>query len=67
VIGNSRSVGPIVRYQSYTPGADADGEIDAMSLWAGQGVGLLRKTQPAGEIVREIVEQARGIMREMAR
>ena len=67
VIGTSRSGGPIVRYQSYTPGADAEGEIDAMSLWAGQGVGLVRKTQPAGEIVREIVEQARSIMRGLPR
>ena len=56
-----------MRYQSYTPGADADGEIDAMSLWAGQGVGLVRKTQPAAEIVREIVEQARSIMRGLPR
>src|SRR5258706_2338071 len=37
-IGVSRSSGPIVRYQSYTPGADAEGDIDSMSLWAGQSV-----------------------------
>jgi NAD(P)H-dependent flavin oxidoreductase YrpB (nitropropane dioxygenase family) len=34
-IATSRSSGPIVRYQSYTPGADAEGDIDALSLWAG--------------------------------
>jgi NAD(P)H-dependent flavin oxidoreductase YrpB (nitropropane dioxygenase family) len=34
VIATSRSAGPIVRYQSYTPGADAEGDIDALSLWA---------------------------------
>jgi nitronate monooxygenase len=67
VIGISRSSGPIVRYQSYTPGADAEGEIDAMSLWAGQSVGLVTKTQPAGDIVREIAEQARFIIQQLPR
>ena len=42
MIGTSRSIGPIVRYQSCTPGADAEGDIDAMSLWAGQSVGSCR-------------------------
>ncbi len=67
VIGVSRSSGPIVRYQSYTPGADAEGDIDSMSLWAGQSVGLVTKTQPAGEIVREIAEQARSIIQQLPR
>jgi NAD(P)H-dependent flavin oxidoreductase YrpB (nitropropane dioxygenase family) len=62
VIGTSRSSGSIVRYQSYTPGADVEGNIDAMSLWAGQSVGLVSKPQPAGEIVREIAEQAHSIL-----
>lgn len=66
VIGISRSSGPIVRYQSYTPGADAEGEIDSMSLWAGQSVGLVSKLQPAGDIVREIAEQARSIVERLA-
>jgi NAD(P)H-dependent flavin oxidoreductase YrpB (nitropropane dioxygenase family) len=35
IIGGSPASGPIVRYQSCTPGADAEGDIDAMSLWAG--------------------------------
>ena len=29
-----------------------------LSLWAGQGVGLVRRIQPAAEIVREIAEEA---------
>src|SRR5437763_4575101 len=65
VIGTSKSVGPIVRYQSYTPGADAEGDIDAMSLWAGQSVGLVSKTQSAADIVREIAEQADSILRRL--
>ena len=66
MIATSQSIGPIVRYQSYTPGADADGDIDAMALWAGQGVGLVSKVQPAGDIVREIVEEARGTIRALS-
>jgi NAD(P)H-dependent flavin oxidoreductase YrpB (nitropropane dioxygenase family) len=43
VIATSRSQGPIVGYRCYTPGDDAEGDIDALSLWAGQGVGLVSK------------------------
>jgi NAD(P)H-dependent flavin oxidoreductase YrpB (nitropropane dioxygenase family) len=67
VIGTSRSTGPIVRYQSYTPGADADGDIDAMSLWAGQSVGLVSTVQSAGDIVRQIADEANAILRRLAR
>ncbi len=66
VIATSRSIGPIVRYQSYTPGADAEGDIDAMSLWAGQSVGLVSRLQPARDIVHEIVDEAQLILRQLA-
>jgi nitronate monooxygenase len=55
-----------VRYRSYTPAADADGDIDALSLWAGQSVGLVHKIQPAAEIVLEIDREARAILRRLA-
>ena len=58
MIATSRSIHPVVRYQSYTPGTDVEGEIDALSLWAGQSVGLVSKLQSAGEIVREIADEA---------
>jgi NAD(P)H-dependent flavin oxidoreductase YrpB (nitropropane dioxygenase family) len=66
VIATSRSSGAIVRYQSYTPGPDADGDIDALSLWAGQSVGLVSKVQSAGDIVREIADEARATIRRLA-
>src|SRR5579863_932138 len=66
VIGTSESIGSILRYQSYTPGTDAEGDIDAMSLWAGQGVGLVSKLQSAGDIVREIAGEAEVILRGLA-
>ena len=49
VIARSRSGGEIVRYQSCTPGTDTEGDIDALSLWAGQSVGLVSEIKPAGE------------------
>src|SRR6185312_5445081 len=67
VVATSKSRGPIVRYRSYTPGADAEGDIDALSLWAGQSVGLVHKTQPAAEIVLEIEREARTILQRLAR
>jgi nitronate monooxygenase len=62
VVATSRSGGPIVRYRSYTPGADAEGDIDALSLWAGQSAALVQKIQPAAEIVREIESEAQDIL-----
>ena len=49
-------------YASHTPRAEDEGDVEAMSLWAGQGVGLVRRTQPAGEIVREIADEARAVL-----
>ena len=56
----------MVRYQSHTPDITTDGDIEAMALWAGQGVGLVRKIQPAGEIVREIAQEARAILKRLS-
>jgi NAD(P)H-dependent flavin oxidoreductase YrpB (nitropropane dioxygenase family) len=64
-IATSLSGGSIVRYQSYTPGADAEGDIEALSLWAGQSVGIVSAVQPASTIVREIVDEARLILRRL--
>jgi len=44
-----------------------DGDIDAMSLWAGQSVALVHKRQPAAEIVREIDSEAQAILLRLAR
>jgi NAD(P)H-dependent flavin oxidoreductase YrpB (nitropropane dioxygenase family) len=66
VIATSQSRGPIVRYQSCTPTSDADGDIDALSLWAGQSVGLVSKVLSAGDIVREIADEARLIIGRLA-
>ena len=66
VVATSKSRGQIVQYSSYTPAVDAEGDIDALSLWAGQSVGLVHKIQPAAEIVLEIDREARAILRRLA-
>jgi nitronate monooxygenase len=66
VIVTSKSLGPIVRYRSYTPAADAEGDIEALSMWAGQSVALVKKLQPAAEIVHEIHAEASAIVKKLA-
>lgn len=66
VIANSPTRGPIQRYQSCTPAADAEGDIEALSLWAGQGVDLVSEVRPAAQIVREIAEEARAVLRKLS-
>ncbi len=53
---------PIKRYASATPHASMTGEIEALPNWAGQGVGLVTRVQPAAEIVEELVADAERII-----
>src|SRR5262249_25162619 len=53
---------PVPRFVSLPPNGDAGGDVDAMSLLAGQGVVLVREVKAAGDIVRELVEEARQII-----
>ncbi len=48
----------VLRYASDAPLVGTTGEIGAMVLYAGQGVGLVGRTQPAAEIVREVAAEA---------
>lgn len=38
---------------------DTTGPIEAMSLWAGQSVGAVTRAQPATEIRRELLAEAK--------
>jgi NAD(P)H-dependent flavin oxidoreductase YrpB (nitropropane dioxygenase family) len=58
--------GPVPRYASVTPLPGMTGDIEALSLWAGQGVAGVGEVKPAGEVVREIAEEARATLRELA-
>jgi hypothetical protein len=53
---------PVQRFSSLPPSGEAVGEIEAMDLLAGQGVGLVQEVKPAAEVVRELVEGARLII-----
>ena len=56
-VGSRSNGSGIPRYASATPVEGMDGDIDAMSLWAGQSVALARRVQPAAEIVAELVSR----------
>lgn len=62
VIGHRPNGNAVVRYQCYTPLPETTGAVEAMSLWAGQGVSQVRKVQPAAEIIAEIHREARAIL-----
>ena len=65
IVANSKSLGQIVRYRPYTPAVDTEGDIESLSLWAGQGVGLVNKRQLAADIVREIDAEACAILKRL--
>ena len=66
IVAKSPAGANVVRYESYTPRVGTDGDIDALSLWAGQGVGLVHRIQPAAEIVREIAAEAQATLSRLA-
>ena len=65
IVAHSKSRGELVRYSCITPGTDVEGDIEAISMWAGQGVGLVKKLQPAAAILHEIYDDASSIMKRL--
>jgi nitronate monooxygenase len=57
VIGHFASGEPIVRYEPAPPMAGTTGDIEALSMWAGQGVALARESQSAADIVAELTSR----------
>jgi nitronate monooxygenase len=55
VIARFPSGEEILRYEPGAPMAGTTGDIEALSLWAGQSVALVKKQQPAAEIIAELV------------
>lgn len=53
----------ITAYQSTTPHHTMTGEIEALSMWAGQSVGLVNSVDPTGAIVDSIMAKAHAAMR----
>jgi nitronate monooxygenase len=54
VIAHFASGEAIVRYEPAPPMAGTTGEIEALSMWAGQSVALARTSQSAADIVAEL-------------
>jgi nitronate monooxygenase len=57
VIGHFATGDAIERYSTAAPMVDTTGEVEAMSLWAGQSVGLINQPQTSAEIVAELVSR----------
>jgi nitronate monooxygenase len=57
VIAHFASGEAIVRYEPAPPMVGTTGEIEPLSLWAGQSVALANRSQPAAEIVAELVSR----------
>ncbi|NJO38182.1 MAG: nitronate monooxygenase, partial [Rhizobiales bacterium] len=69
VIGKVKIAGqdmPLLRFMGFPPNVDASGEIDAMDLLAGQGVGRITAIEPAEVVIRRIAEEARDIAIKLA-
>jgi nitronate monooxygenase len=52
----------VTRYSFYPPLAGLSGDLEAMALYAGQSAGIVRAVEPAGTIVRQMVEDAEEIL-----
>jgi nitronate monooxygenase len=57
VIARFASGEAIVRYEPAPPMAGTTGEIEALSMWAGQSVALASKSQSAADIVTELTSR----------
>jgi nitronate monooxygenase len=57
VIAHFASGEAIVRYEPAPPMAGTTGDIEALSMWAGQGVALARERQSAADIVAELTSR----------
>ena len=55
----------IERYTSATPNVALDGEIEALSMWAGQGVYSVRETEPASRIFQRLVAESQARLRDL--
>ncbi len=49
----------VPRFSADNPAADATGHVEAMALYAGQGVGSVRQRQPAAAIVADLTSGVR--------
>jgi NAD(P)H-dependent flavin oxidoreductase YrpB (nitropropane dioxygenase family) len=58
---------PVLRYDFAPPGDGMSGDLEAMANYAGQSVGIVRRRQPAADIVREVAAEADRVLGSFAR
>jgi nitronate monooxygenase len=56
---------PVLRYSDVIPTPGMSGDLKALALYAGQGVGLVSRIKPASQVVRELAEQAVSTLRQL--
>lgn len=49
---------PVAKWSSQSPSRDVEGAVEAMALYAGQGVGQVDELIPAAEVVARLVSEA---------
>ena len=52
------------KYSAALPTPDSSGDFEEMCLAAGESAGLVKGIKPAGEIIEEMMEEARGVILE---
>jgi nitronate monooxygenase len=65
-LGRRADGSPIFRYDAAQPTDSTAGDVEALALWAGQGVGIMRAVEPAHVIVRDLADGAERILRGLA-
>jgi nitronate monooxygenase len=55
---------PLPRFLVSPPNKNVTGAVEAMALYAGESVGVVTKVQPAAEIVAELMDGAKHLLRE---
>jgi nitronate monooxygenase len=53
---------PLVRYSVSPPSSFMEGDLEGLPFYAGQSVGLVNESKPAGDIVRSIAREAREVI-----
>ena len=63
-VATTASGASVPRYSSDLPTRAMTGDVEAMALYAGQGVGVLRDVAPAARIARQLSDDALAILAE---
>lgn len=57
IIATTADGKPIARYSDVLPQPGMEGDMEALALYAGQSVGLISDIQPAGDVLKRLVDE----------